>query len=90
MEYIFYAGAHWKEFDYEAGFDELIKTDRMEYVYKAGCLWRRFDFLRAWKRMEYFVDDGEEWRGRAFDHERWRNALRLIWDELWEREGARS
>jgi len=62
----------------------------MEYVYKAGCLWRRFDFLRAWKRMEYFVDDGEEWRGRAFDHERWRNALRLIWDELWEREGARS
>jgi hypothetical protein len=78
-EFIFYAGAHWKKFDYTRGFEALLRSGEPEYLYKAGTLWREFDFERAWLFLERNVIDGERWRGQAFENEVWRRVLLDIW-----------
>jgi len=81
-EFIFYAGAYWKLFDYGSGFGGLLRTGNLEYIYRAGCLWREFDYHRGWQAIESAVEDGEQWRGRAFDHSRWKQGLRRVWNTL--------
>ena len=78
-QYLFYAGAHWKQFDFENGLEALLKTGACRYLYQAGVLWKSFDHARAWAVLESQVAQGEEWRGQAFEHPRWKKALLNIW-----------
>jgi len=81
-EFIFYAGAHWKEFDYKTGFKALLDSGSAEFIYRAGMLWKEFDHSEAWWIMERLIDDSSEWRGRAFTGKRWREALINLWKTI--------
>ena len=78
-EFIFYAGAHWRVFDYRAGYEQLLQAGSAEFIYKAGTLWKEFDYVRAWKTLESDVKNGAPWRGKAFRQPLWRRALKQIW-----------
>ena len=82
-EYIFYAGAHWKQFDFKNGIKNLLKTRNPEFIYKAGTLWSEFDYYSALKILESEVTSGEIWRGRMFENRKWKTALKIIWESSW-------
>jgi len=82
-EFIFYAGAHWKIFDFTIGMKHLFNTRNPEFIYKAGTLWKTFDYYAALKILEAEVTAGELWRGRVFENSKWKSALKEIWELSW-------
>jgi hypothetical protein len=63
---IYYAGKHWKQFDFKKGLDALIKKDETgEWIYHAGRQWKQFDYkkgLEALKKFpEYYKQALKDW-----------------------------
>ena len=82
-EFIFYAGSHWKVFDYKTAISTLLKTKNPEYIFKAGTMWKEFDYEKALRILESEVTSGETWRARTFENRKWRAELKKIWESRW-------
>jgi len=79
IEFIFYAGAHWKKFDCDTGGRILIEAGHPEYIYKAGDQWETFDYVNGWLALETSMKKGTRWRGKAFENRKWKKALQKMW-----------
>lgn len=77
--YVYYAGNEWRAFDFDAGFESLIRCGDAEHLFYAGAYWKRFDHIRGFNRLveldisEFIYKAGTLWP--IFDYRRAWEAL---------------